>query len=74
MDEQSKLEQIGPEYRDQDLLDLNELYHRAMRDQMIAPEGGRLRTGDRLRGGIMDTHALHALPASRCGRWLQRSG
>ena len=39
MDEQSKLEQIGPEYRDQDLLGLNELYHRAMRDQMIAPEG-----------------------------------
>jgi len=40
MDEQSKLEQIGPEYRDQDLLGLNELYHLAMRDQMIAPEGG----------------------------------
>ena len=40
MDEQSKLEKIGPEYRDQDLLGLNELYHLAMRDQMIAPEGG----------------------------------
>ena len=40
MDEQSKLEQISPEYRDQDLLGLNELYHLAMRDQMIAPEGG----------------------------------
>jgi 2-polyprenyl-3-methyl-5-hydroxy-6-metoxy-1,4-benzoquinol methylase len=40
MDEGSKLEQIGPEYRNQDLLGLNELYHLAMRDQMIAPGGG----------------------------------
>ena len=40
MDEQSKLDKIGPEYRDQDLLGLNELYHRAMRDQMIAHGGG----------------------------------
>ena len=40
MDEQSKLEKIGPEYRGQDLLGLNELYHRAMRDKMISPKGG----------------------------------
>jgi SAM-dependent methyltransferase len=40
MNERSKLEQIGREYRNQDLLGLNELYHVAMRDHMIAPEGG----------------------------------
>lgn len=40
MNEQSRLEQIGRKYRDQDLLGLNELYHLAMRDQMIASEGG----------------------------------
>ena len=40
MDERSKLEQIATEYRDQGLLGLNELYHLAMRDQMIASDGG----------------------------------
>lgn len=68
MDEQSKLEQIGSEYWDKDLLGLNELYHLAMRDQMIAPGGAprwRLAVG-----GIMDARDLHALPASRCGRLL----
>jgi len=40
MDERSNLEQIATQYRDQDLLGLNELYHLAMRDQMIASDGG----------------------------------
>ena len=40
MDERSNLEQIATQYRNQDLLGLNELYHLAMRDQMIASDGG----------------------------------
>jgi SAM-dependent methyltransferase len=36
----SKLDAIAPTYRHEDLLGLNELYHLAMRDRMIAPQGG----------------------------------
>lgn len=40
MADSSRLESIAAEYRHKDLLGLNELYHLAMRDQMIATEGG----------------------------------
>jgi SAM-dependent methyltransferase len=36
----SELETIAPEYHHQDLLGLNELYHLAMRDEMIPADGG----------------------------------
>lgn len=40
MDEYSKLKEIGTTYLAHDLQGLNELYHLAMREQMIVPHGG----------------------------------
>jgi SAM-dependent methyltransferase len=41
MTDLSKLETIAAEYHHKDLLGLNDLYHVAMRDEMIPPDGGR---------------------------------